>query len=59
MRKINFFALVLFIIGLIISILGWVGFPDGLSGGYLTLFVGYPLILISLVLSIISFFIKN
>ena len=40
------------IIGLIISIIGWLGLfsNEGLTNGILTTFVGYPLILIGLII---------
>jgi hypothetical protein len=46
----------IFIIGLIIAILGWAGIwsSDGLTNGMLTLFVGYPLMLIGAIVVIIK-----
>ena len=47
-------------LGLLLSILGWSGaVGGGMSGGILTLFLGYPLIAISLVIIIFRIFFKR
>ncbi|KKU69948.1 MAG: hypothetical protein UY17_C0023G0003 [Candidatus Beckwithbacteria bacterium GW2011_GWC2_47_9] len=39
-------------LGIIVSVIGWYGDLDGMSGGILTLFIGYPLILVGLIVVI-------
>ena len=45
---------IVLLIGVVISIVGWLGWfsTEGLTNGMLTLFVGYPLILIGLIIVI-------
>lgn len=59
MKKINIFSIGFIIVGFIVSVLGWIGFPDVLSGGYLTILIGYPLILIGIILFIVGLFMKE
>ena len=56
MKKINIWALSLFLLGVIISLIGWNLL--GLNGGYLVIWVAYPIILVSIILFIIGIFIK-
>ena len=51
MKLKNFLVL---LIGLIISVIGWMGWfsKDGLTNGMITLYIGYPLILIGLIVLI-------
>mgnify|MGYP001572193868 CR=1 FL=1 len=53
MRKINIWALVLLIAGVIVTIAD--NLVGGLSG-YSTMFIAYPLILISIILFVIGLF---
>ncbi len=49
-------GIILLIIGLVVSIFGlYVPVGDGLGNGYFVLFVGYPLILIGLIVIIYKF----
>jgi len=54
-------GIIIFCIGLIISILGWTGVfsSEGLTNGAITLVLGYPLILIGLVVIILKLMKKN
>jgi protein-S-isoprenylcysteine O-methyltransferase Ste14 len=53
-------GLIVLIVGLVVAILGWTGSfsSEGFTNGSLTLVVGYPLIIIGMIVSIISF-VKN
>ena len=64
MRTVNIWALVLLILGILVSTYFWsplyyLATGDGLGGGYGAIFVGYPLILISVILFVIGFFTRR
>ena len=67
MRKINIWALILVISGIVLSILdgisyNWLGISSIFSktdAGFATLLIGYPLILIGIIIWIVGLFIKN
>lgn len=52
MDNLKLSGVVLLVLGLVFAVLGFVGFPDSLGGGYIT-FLGYALIILAVILFII------
>ena len=49
MKAINITGLALLVLGILLSVVGWYG-PLGESGGYLSIWIAYPLIIIGILL---------
>lgn len=47
-------AFIFIVLGVVIFILGLSGWPDSPSDGFMVLFIGYPLILIGVIITIVS-----
>jgi glucan phosphoethanolaminetransferase (alkaline phosphatase superfamily) len=58
MKTINKVALTLFIIGLVITIIFWIP-VWGLNTGFGALFIGYPLIILSVIIFVIGWLISK
>lgn len=59
MKKINIVSLVFLVIGAILALISGIGFSNDPVSGFIYLWIGYLLILVSIILFIVGLFIKS